>query len=72
MFGTSSSSWTANVFVFVVYLCTVPGAIGSDGITVLCHGLRFFGWAVHEGEKVMEVDDGDDGKTKCFLYILNG
>ena len=56
MFGTSSSSWTANVFDFVVYLCTVTGAIGSDGITVLCHGLRFFGWAVHEGEKVMEVD----------------
>ena len=56
----------------MVYLCTVTGAIGSNGITVLCHGLRFFGWAVHEGEKVMEIDDGDDGKTKCFLYILNG
>ena len=55
----------------MVYLCTVTGAIGSNGITVLCHGLRFFGWAVHEGEKVMEIDDGDDGKTKCFLYILN-
>ncbi len=28
-----------------------------------------FGWAVHEGEKVMEIDDGDDGKTKCFLHL---
>lgn len=53
----------------MVYLYTVTGAIGSNGITVLCHSLRFFGWAVHEGEKVMEIDDGDDGKTKCFLHL---